>query len=95
MANKNQAPKKDYLSVTSNSWANNPKLLQVLNQIDFSNIKGLVKEEKSSYQEIAKEGLALIEDYRFDPSLSKDDTYFSNLFSVLSDTTLTLSLIHI
>ena len=38
MSNKNQTVEKDYLVATSHTWANNPKLLQVLNQIDFSAI---------------------------------------------------------
>lgn len=88
MPTKNINPSKDLLTTTSHTWANNPKLLQVLNQIDFSNIKDLVK-EKTSDQEVSAEDLSLIEAYHFDPSLPKSDAYFSNLFSLLDASMLT------
>ena len=88
MTNKNQTPKKDLLTSTSHTWANNPKLLQLLNQIDFRNIKDLIK-EKIVGQELSAEDTLLIEDYHFDPSLPKDDAYFSKLFVLLDETKLT------
>ena len=87
MSDKNHIPKKDLLTTTSYSWANNPKLVQLLNQIDFSYIRDLIK-EKDLTLALSAESLKLINDYHFTPSEPKSDTYFSDLFSELDETTL-------
>ena len=81
--------KKDLLTTTSHTWANNLKLLQVLKQIDFSYLKDLVK-EKDLVTTLSTESLALINAYQFDSAQAASDTYFSNLFSELDQATLAI-----
>ena len=63
----------------STLWDNNPKLLQMLNQVNFSNI-ALIRREK---------GLSdLKAPYFFDKNQPKNDAYFVELFEGLNPNTI-------
>lgn len=65
-------------------WDSSPKLLQILNQIDFSKIKELIK-EKSLDKSETSENLTLKNNYVFNPAQPQSDAYFSELFEGLDE----------
>lgn len=68
----------DILTSSSALWDNSPKLLQILNEIDFSVLQDVM--EESDLGEVSKEVFpSILKKYQ-----SKDDTFFAKLFASLN-----------